>query len=107
MCFLLSLYLGSTFDCTVAVKNLRENEQLKIIPYSPMQNLLYAKRVITHDEKENLNNMTNDDEKMSKLTDILIKSLNQKITKKYKGFLESMEESEDILLEKMAESLGK
>ena len=107
MLFVIIIFRRSTFDCTVAAKNLRENEQLKIIPYSPMQNLLYAKRVITHDEKENLNNMTNDDEKMSKLTDILIKSLNQKITKKYKGFLESMEESEDILLEKMAESLGK
>ena len=87
MCFLLSLYLGSIFDCAVAAQNLEKNEQLKIIPYSPMQNLLYAKRVITHDEKENINNinMTND-EKMSELTYILINSLNQRMTKNTKAF---------------------
>ena len=71
-----------------------------------MRDLLYSKSVITRDEKERLDKMINT-EQMGKLVDIIIQSLELKITIKYKMFLESMEESDDILLQEIAKTLGK
>ena len=71
-----------------------------------MKTLLYSKDVITRGEKQKLDKMTNDEQMSELIHNILIVSLENKVTKKYKGFLESMEQSEDILLKEMAKSLG-
>ena len=44
---------------------------------------------------------------MEKVVDIVILSLNNNYTAKYKGFLEAMEESDDLLLQSKAKELGK
>ena len=71
-----------------------------------MRHLLYAKSVITREQKELLDKMINT-EQMGKLIDILLDSLENEKPLKYKLFLESMEESDDILLQEVAKSLGK
>ena len=101
------VYLGDTFDCDDAAETLRQKiKELSNLPYRSIRGSLYGKKVITRDEKESLDKKTNS-EQMSDLIDILIKSLELKTTRKYKGFLQSLEESEDILLPDMAEKLGK
>ena len=70
-----------------------------------MRNTLYAKGVITLYEKQKLDKMINT-EQMGELVDILIASLKSKTTKKYKGFLEAMEESDNVVLPPMAKKLG-
>ena len=71
-----------------------------------MKILLYSKSVITRAEKQKMDKMTNDEQMSELIHNILIVSLENKMPKKYKGFLESMEQSEDILLNEMAKSLG-
>ena len=101
------VYLGGTFDCVDAAKTLRtKNTELTNLQYRSMRGSLYGKGVITRNEKEELDKMTNS-EQMSALIDILIRSLEVKSTKKYKGFLQSLEENDDVLLPDMAEKLGK
>ena len=101
------VYLGGTFDCDDAARTLRtKNTELTNLPYGSMRGRLYGKGVITHNEKEKLDKMTNS-EQMSHLLDILISSLELKSTIKYKGFLQSLEESDDVLLPVMAKKLGK
>ena len=100
------LYLGGTFDCANAAKNLREKSaELRNLPYNEMRAHLYAKGVITRNDKERLDKMINT-EQMSYLIDILTNSLDLKMPKKYKKFLESMEESDDLVLNKVAQNLG-
>ena len=101
------VYLGGTFDCVDAAKTLRtKNTELMNLPYRSMRGSLYGKGVITRNEMEKLDKMTNS-EQMSELIGILISSLELKSKKKYKWFLQSLEESEDVLLPDMAEKLGK
>ena len=101
------VYLGDTFDCDDAAKTLHQmTKELTNLSYRSMRDSLYGKGVITRNEKERLDKMTNS-EQMSDLIDILRDSLKLNSTKKYKWFLESLEESEDVLLPDMAEKLGK
>ena len=71
-----------------------------------MKILLYSKDVITRGEKQRMDRMTNEEQMSELIHNILIVSLQNQITQKYKGFLESMEQSEDILLKEVARSLG-
>jgi len=98
-------HLESSY-CAEAANILQEKSAtLTNISYPAMRQLLFSKRVITKDEMEILDNMTSSGQ-VPELVKIIISSLNLKNTKKYKGFLESMEQSEDIALHHMAEVLG-
>lgn len=73
-----------------------------------MNLLLYQKKVITKEERETINNLSTNKDKMSHLIiEILIVSLDHSFPEKYKGFLEAMEESDDTLLKHKAKELGK
>ena len=71
-----------------------------------MYKQLYAKNVITQNEKVQIQAEL-DPEKMVKLLDIIITSLKLNQPEKYLGFLKAMEESEDLVLQKTAKGLGK
>ena len=102
----LFFYLATFFDFKAAEKNLKKiSAQLIDIPYKSMEQQLYSKSVITQREKQQLDRMINTDQ-MSTLIDILIVSLKLSITEKYKGFLQTMEESEDQTLKVIAKRLG-
>ena len=68
---------------------------------------LYAKDVITDSERKIIDAKVGEEKMMYLLVDIIIPSLKQNFCKKYKGFLEAMEESADIDLNSTAKSLGK
>ena len=66
---------------------------------------LYAKEVIIHKEKMSISTLVGN-KKMEYLLDVLILSLKHGICSKFKGFLEAMEENDDILLKNIAATLG-
>ena len=72
-----------------------------------MVNLLYSKRVITNHERREIGARLGDEKMAYLIADIILPSLYQNFSKKYKYFLQSMEESGDIDLESTAEKIGK
>ena len=71
-----------------------------------MERSLYACKVITAGERTKIKSKVGDEKMEYLIVDIIIPSLNQKFSKKYKGFLEAMEDSEDIDLQDTAKMLG-
>ena len=68
---------------------------------------LYAKKVITDREKKIIESIKLMDKKMEYLLDsVIIPSLANNVTVKFKGFLEVMEENNDPILINMARKLG-
>ena len=89
------------------IKKLKNKyEELLHLPYPDMSGKLYAKDVITNQEKLEINNLIGK-RQMERVLDIIIQSLKCNDTAKYKGFLKAMEESDDLLLRNKAEKLGK
>ena len=70
-----------------------------------MESRLYAKKVITHEEKMYFETFVGS-KKMERLLDVVILSLKINQCYKFKGFLEAMEESDDMSLIKTAKDLG-
>ena len=74
--------------------------------YDAMKLSLYAKGVITNDERRTINTRIGQEQMMCLIADIIIPSLNLNLCMKYKGFLEAMEESDDSALKTTAKRLG-
>ena len=72
-----------------------------------MKGLLYSKFVITDEQRKIIDDKTGEDKMMHLIADIIISSLKQHFSNKYKSFLEAMEQSQDSDLNKTAEMLGK
>ena len=73
-----------------------------------MSKILLVKQVITDQEKMEIARAELIGiSKMEQVLDIVIKSLKSNDTKKYKAFIEAMEESNDVTLQKKAKELGK
>ena len=72
-----------------------------------MMKSLFAKDVITNEERNLIDAKIGEEKMMYLIADILIPSLKVNNCKKYKGFLEAMEKSEDNNLTCTAEKLGK
>ena len=95
-----------TFQCSTAADNLRAKyAELSNLPYNAMEARLYAKTVITDAEKTYIKTLVGN-EKMEHLLDVVIRSLKHDHCHKFRGFLEAMEESDDVLLRKTAKDLG-
>ena len=71
-----------------------------------MMGSLYAKDVITNEERKIIDAKTGQEKMMHLIADIIIPSLRLNNYEKYKGFLEVMEESEDSDVKSMAKKLG-
>ena len=68
---------------------------------------LYSKGIITLEEKERIESKSVQRDKMIYFIDnVITRSLLNNISKKYKGFLEVMEEIDDPILTDMAKTLG-
>ena len=72
-----------------------------------MKGLLYSKYVITDEQRKIIDDKTGEEKMMYLIVDIIISSLKQHFSKKYKSFLKAMEQSQDSDLKKTAEMLGK
>ena len=71
-----------------------------------MMGSLYAKDVITNEQRKLIAAEIGEEKMMYLIVDIIIPSLKVNNYKKYKGFLEAMEESEDSDLKSTAKTLG-
>ena len=77
------------------------------LPTDSMLGQLYAKKVITDEEKEKIGTIQLNNKKMEYLLDsIIIPSLANNVTAKLKGFLEVMKESGDPVLIDMMKKFG-
>ena len=79
--------------------------ELSDLSYTAIEGRLYAKKVITDEEKICIKTLVGK-EKMEFVLDLIIRSLRHKCCFKFKGFLKAMEEGEDVLLKKKAKDLG-
>ena len=97
------------FKCSVAADTLKTQlGALTKLNYSAMlASLLFSKDVITNEQRLIIDAKIGGEKMMYLILDILIPSLKLDHCKKYRGFLEAMEESEDGLLKSMAKKLGK
>ena len=98
----------SELNCkTVADKLRNQLDTLSELKYNNMKISLISRSVITDQEAQEIDAKIGK-EKMTHLTVcIIIPSLKQGNSEKYKGFLEAMEKSEDGDLRHMAKKLGK
>ena len=72
-----------------------------------MMGSLYSKKVITGGQRQKIDAKIGEEKMMYLIVDILISSLKLDHCKKYRGFLEAMEGSDDSDLKSMAKKLGK
>ena len=72
-----------------------------------MMDSLFQKSVITNVEYRKIRKKNGKERMRYLITEIIIPSLNLKHSEKYKYFLQSMEESENIDLKDTAKELGK
>ncbi|XP_065901124.1 cyclic GMP-binding protein C-like isoform X2 [Dysidea avara] len=95
-------------DCFTALDKIRE--QYDVMANSPVNKLLpslYAKRVITLDDKKIMEaKPLQKDRMMYLLDDVLIRSLNIGYGSKYNGFLKVLEESDDDVLDDLTRTLA-
>ena len=80
--------------------------KLTTLKYNAMMGSLYAKDVITDNERKIIDLKIGEEKMMYLILDIIIPSLRLDNFNKYKGFLKAMEESDDTDLRSMAEKLG-
>ena len=72
-----------------------------------MKSQLYAKEVITNDQRKFIDIQVGRNKMDHLIIDIIIPSLRAKFSKKYKSFLKVMEENDDTDLQSAAEKLGR
>ena len=81
--------------------------QLTGLPINSILRALRAKKVILANEKDEIEIIPLQSKRMEYLLDnVIIRSLNNKVGIKFKGFLEVMEESDDVMFTSMAKKLG-
>ena len=101
-------YYFPVFDCSATVDQLKKQLcTLTRLNYNAMMGSLFAKNVITDEQRLLIRAEIGEEKMMYLIVDIIIPSLQLNNYMKYKGFLEAMEESEDSDLKSMAERLGK
>ena len=81
-------------------------EEWSQLPYAAMSASLFANHVITNQEKMEIETLIGT-KQMERVLDILIQSLNCKVTTKYMGLLKAMEKNDDVTLCSKVRELGK
>ena len=94
--------------CSKVKKIIREKYvELTRLPIESILGDLFAKEVITLQQKGMIQSLTSNRQKMEYLLDnIIIPSLDINIAEKLKGFMEVMEKSDDLILTEMSKKLG-
>ena len=101
------MYYFPDFNCSAAADKLKKQlGTLTRLNYNAMMGSLYAKDVITNEQRKLIAAEIGEAKMMYLIVDIIIPSLKVNNYKKYKGFLEAMEESEDSDLKSTAKTLG-
>ena len=96
-------------ECSNAIKNIKANYvELTNLPIDSILATLFAKEVITLNEKEAIQTLSLKNKKIEYFLDnVVIPSLTNNVTVKFERFLKVMEESGDSILIEMAKRLCK
>lgn len=95
-----------TFDYHAVEENIwRDFPTLRKLPYDKMKSLL-PKGIFTDHELSLIERYDHSRDKMTELLSLVLASLQQRQTEKYKGFLKALKESDDVTLKKAATRLG-
>ena len=96
------------FDYCDAANRLQEqSDQLSGLNYDNMGMKLFSYGVITFNEKEIIDKKVNHEKMEYLIVNVIIRSVKQGRSKKYKLFLKAMEDSDDFDLRSTAKRLGK
>lgn len=96
------------FDCATAISQITTNYvEITNLPINSILRELFAKKVIGHKEKEEMETLPMQSSRMEHLLDrIIFPSLKNDVSIKFKRFLEVMENSGDVSFTTMAKTLG-
>ena len=98
------------FDCPSLLDRLQHNYvEISNLPINSILNHLFAGKIITLQEKQKIKTIPREleDERMEYLLDnIIIPSLKNNVTVKFKGFLKVLEDSDNPVLTTAAKNLG-
>ena len=101
-----NLFNYTDFDHLAVANNLKTHwGNYCKLPYNSMKYYLKENSVITTQEKAEIDRKVGT-EQMDKLLTIVQTSLELEQSEKYKGFLKSMEQSDDVTLRRTAKNLG-
>ena len=110
LCWLHCLIILTDFDCDAAWRTLRKHfSSFVSLPILPLLPLLLSNNVITLAEKAMIEHKQERELKGMDyfLTEVIMTSLKLKVKDKYKGFLLSMEQHENLLFKIAAQHLGR
>ena len=82
-------------------------DELTELNYDNMKTQLFAKEVISFDQRKSIDIQVGRNKMDFLIFDIIIPSLKAKFSKKYKSFLKVMEDNDDIDLKSAAEMFGR
>ena len=90
--------LSAEFNCSIAIENITNNyDKLTIVPVKSILVKLISKRVVSIEQKQRINALLCNSEKVEYILDeVIIPELRSGKAKKFKGFLEAMEESDEL-----------
>ena len=95
-------------DCaTVSAKLQREYDKLIHVPVTALLPILYARGVVSSDQKRIAEAKLLNTEKMSYVLDLVIDSLKAGVPIKYNNFFEVMKDSKDPVANESIKNLGK
>ena len=95
-------------DYSTATTDLQNHyDQLILLPVATLLPSLYASEVINPAQKEEIDDIRSNTEKMGFILDVIINSLRVGVAVKYNKFLEVMKNSEDVVVKEKAKVLGK
>ena len=95
-------------DCSTARATIQEQyDQLIRLPVNSLLPSLYARNVVTFDQKEEIEELPHKKKRMEFVLNLIIRSLDMGISSLYNGFLKVLKKRQDFLTRKLAKKLGK
>ena len=103
------LHFSGAYDSDAAMKvHISQYDKICMLKVKDLLPSLFSKGVVTLQQKQKIENKEQFEQEGMKvlLDDVILPSLKLNTTEKYKGFLQSMEESDDQTWKEMAKRLG-
>ena len=95
-------------DCSTACDTIQKQyDKLIHLPLDSLLPTLYAKNVVTFDQKNEIDDIPQKMKKIQFILDLIIRSLKNDVATLYNRFLKVMEESENKDIQQLAKKLGR
>ena len=94
--------------CSIASATIQEQyDKLIGLPVDDLLPSLLSNKVVTFNQKVDIDELPQKKRKMKFILDLIISSLEKKIPVLYNGFLKVMKESDDLVVLELTKKLGK